>query len=317
MNQSKLISCWLSAAALGFSFSPALATTISKRELLLASPVIKEEEAAISRFLITYIDNSGHRVGSQEVNKPVNGVQTLNQSDLELPFGFLLNEEWQMYQVDPGSYTYIEFSVLPDDPTLAAIYSSQVSSPSSLLTVNSWLEDGTLVNSQTFGYYSASAGGTPVRFLNENYAIHVPEGYERITQPPQSIQVGGNDRGIIDLYVVGDGTDADGSITAIQDALNGTIYLGEVIDQTMADVIGRPDLANKPALVTVLDPTQPSFPSTAAKPSGGSFDDHSSSIVKKSPHTAANTGFRLGAGMMAASLCALAASWTFKCGKDH
>ncbi len=177
--------------------------------------------------------------------------------------------------------------------TLGAIYAAQKSQNNSALTINYWLEDGTLINSQTFDYYRVSAGGIPVYTLGENYSINVPAGYTLITQAPDTVQVPALNRGVINLYVQPDGTNADGSAEALQAALNGTTYLGEQVSESIANALGRPELSGQTPLAGSSLSSPAGQTSASSQPSSSASSSASrSSSSQKSP----DTGIALGTG---------------------
>ena len=303
MKQNRFIFGLAATCLMAAISSPVLAARPDDPAAFLQAPVMKEEDASLAKFIVNYVDGAGYIIASQQVSYSGEGVQTLDQNDLQVPTGYLPTESWQTYQVNPGETLSVDLSVVPDDGTLAAIYAAQKSQNNSALTLNYWLEDGTLINSQTFDYYRAAAGGTPVYTLGENYSVNVPAGYTLISQAPESIQVPARNRGVIDLYVKPDGTNADGSAQALQAALNGTTYLGEQVSESIANALGRPELAGQTPLAGSELTSSGSSSSTPASSSTGR---------SKSPDTAVNAGISgyILKGGIAAAAAILLAGWS-------
>lgn len=296
MKKNTIALAMLSACAMTMCVS--LSATGNRPDNLAPVSVMAEEQDR-AKFLITYMETSGYNVGSQEISYSGEGIQTLNQADLQIPSGYALAQEWLTYQAEPGGFNYVTIAVAPTNPTLAQIYNAQGDQQFSVLTINYWLEDGTLVNSQTFQYFRASAGGTPVYTLNENYVVNVPAGYTLITPAPESIQIGPNSRGVTNLYVARDGTGLDGSADALFAAQNGTKYLGEGVSEDLANAIGRPDLVGKEPLMTILGEyvEQP-----AETPAPAPTKPAATTPGKKSPETGVAPSLVIEEGLAAAVL---------------
>lgn len=293
MKQNRFIISLAAACLMATISSPVLAARPDDPAAFLQGPVLKEEDTSLAKFIVNYVDGAGYIVTSQEVSYSGEGVQTLDQNDLQFPAGYLPAEAWQSYQANPGQTLSVDLPVVPDDGTLAAIYAAQKSQNNSALTINYWLEDGTLINSQTFDYYRVSAGGIPVYTLGENYSINVPAGYTLITQAPDTVQVPALNRGVINFYVQPDGTNADGSAEALQAALNGTTYLGEQVSESIANALGRPELAGQTPLAGSSLSSPAGQTSASSQPSSSASSSASrSSSSQKSP----DTGIALGTG---------------------
>lgn len=151
---------------------------------LLANITAWEPDPNLASFHITYVDPNGLTVGSQVVRVPADETVTLEESDLEIPEGFYLNEYWQTYQSDPGQWLYVEFAVAPlDDQLAVTMYNTDGLDPDqSTLTLNYYDEGGNLISSENYQKAAAGAGISSQYFYNgTDYALNVPEGYELVS----------------------------------------------------------------------------------------------------------------------------------------
>ena len=235
-----------------------------------------ETDPESSATICNFVDPAGYIVATQTVPA---GSEIASDDDFDLPAGYLLATPGQSYN---STSSMVDIPVITDDTVLNTIYGAQKKDSTSALTVNLWLPDGTLVNSQTFKYYRAAGGGTPVYTLDTNYAVNVPAGYILTSDVPSSVQIPANTRGVLDLYVQYDGTEADGSPAALQKAMSGVTYKGEEVSASIANALGNSALAGPAELnLAVLSSSQ-----TSQNASQPSTNTTSTTTVKKSPDTA-------------------------------
>jgi len=107
---------------------PALTLPVMAAPPSLMAPVSDNITAyppdpTLASFYINYVDASGATIDYQVIRYPSEGTAVLDQTDLNIPDGFYLNE-WGEYYAEPGAWNYMDLQVIPNDPALAAALSS-------------------------------------------------------------------------------------------------------------------------------------------------------------------------------------------------
>ncbi len=273
------------ACSLWMSTTPIAASTLPAWANPSKLPIQREESTNENGFIIDFVDPAGIPVAHQRVPS---GEQVASDDDFDLPTGYVLKTPGQSYS---SPTIAVRVPVLTDDPTLNAIYAAQKNTSSHhAVTVNLWLPDGSLVNSQTFCFYRGMAGAMPRAIYNENFGVNVPAGYVLTSEVPQSIEAPINTRTVLDLYVDYDGTNADGAPAALQVAKTGVTYKAEEIPANSADLLRMPALAGPAELDLAAQ-----MSANSAVMAGGGFSQlyqgqtNTTTITKKtSPNTAAS-----------------------------
>lgn len=280
-----LVKVLAAACSLVMSTTPIAASTLPSLANPSNLPIQREESTNENGFIIDFVDPAGIPIAHQHVPA---GVQITSDDDFDLPAGYVVKTPGQSYS---SPTIAVQVPVLTDDPTLNEIYAAQKNTASHhSVTVNLWLPDGSLVNSQTFCFYRVIAGAMPHALYNENFGVNVPAGYVLTSEIPQDIEAPINTRTVLDLYVEYDGTDADGAPAALQAAKTGVTYKAEEISANTADFLRMPALAG-PA---ELDLAAQMSTNSAVMAAGGfsqlyQGQTNTTTITKKtSPNTAAS-----------------------------
>lgn len=174
-------------------------------------PVYADDMDGITDFFISYLDSSGLIIANQnlEVSNEIDGMVFLEFEQLILPKGYSLAQPWEEVSVVAGEDLSLEIFLVYDEKDVENYFSTQTEHPQSTslvaLTFNYWTESGMLVNCQTFFYEDlrGSAGGLAFQslYLDVNYRIQVPAGYQLLNTPLDQYDVLNGSRKIVDFVV--------------------------------------------------------------------------------------------------------------------
>lgn len=183
---------------------PVFGQAPAAEQMIAPTPVWQENETQATRVHVFYVDPAGYQIGYEALDFPGDADHTVELSDLNIPEGFVLDEEYQPVTVAAGDFSNLNVQVNSANPKLAEIYASQNKDENrSVITFNYWTEDGNLVDSETEPLtLDGAAGGLPTISLYQDYTIDVPKGYQLITPAPETLQDYFYDsRTIVDLQV--------------------------------------------------------------------------------------------------------------------
>lgn len=171
----------------------------------------EEEPTGDAVFYCTFKDQNGYKVKWDKVIYSGSGIAVLDEADLPMPEGYVLDEEWQTYATEYGSPLYIEFAVKPVNPNVTNVLNEYIGDKGqSRLVVVYETEDGSIVDSDAFfkGRWGSAGISHYDFYLGEDFNVEAPAGYTVVSEYSDSYEVPLSGSEVVTVSVVPDGSGA-------------------------------------------------------------------------------------------------------------